>query len=76
MITMNEVTLGDQLHPMKQTLFPKGDAIFQDTVVNIKSWFKEHEGEVKYLPLPVQSPDLNTCIIKPLWSSIKHNKYF
>jgi hypothetical protein len=44
--------LGNQVHPMIQTLFPNNDAVFQHdnapihTVGSIQSWFEEHEGEI------------------------------
>jgi hypothetical protein len=56
--------LGDQGHPMIQTLFPNSDAVFQDdsapihTAGTVQSWFEEHEGEL-HLSWPAQSPDLN-----------------
>jgi hypothetical protein len=64
--------LGNQVHPMNQTLFSNKDAVFQDdnaplhTAGTIQSWFEEHEDELQHLPCLAQSPDLN--IIEPLWS--------
>jgi hypothetical protein len=58
--------LGNQVHPMIQTLFPNKYAIFKDDIAPIhtagtgQSWFEEHEGELQHLPWPAQSPDLNT----------------
>ncbi|GFX03665.1 DDE_3 domain-containing protein [Trichonephila clavipes] len=37
----------------------------------IQSRFDEHEVEVKHLPWPTKSPDLN--IIEPLWSVLEHS---
>jgi hypothetical protein len=34
--------LGNQVHPMTQTIFPNNDAVFQDQ-------FEEHEGELQHL---------------------------
>ena len=68
-------TLGNQLHPTVQTLFPNNNAIFQDdnspihTAGSVQSWFEEHEGALQHLPWPTQLPDLN--IIKPLWLFIE-----
>jgi hypothetical protein len=48
--------LGNQAHPMIQTLFPDNDAVFQDDNVpihtsrTVQSWFEEHEGELPHLP--------------------------
>jgi hypothetical protein len=50
--------LGNQVHPMIQTLFSNNDAIFQDDNASIptdgtsQSWFEEHEGELNHLPWP------------------------
>jgi hypothetical protein len=61
--------LGNQVHPLIQTLFPNKDVVFQDdnvlihTVGTVQSWFEEHESELHHLPWPAQSPGL-----KPLWS--------
>jgi hypothetical protein len=57
---------------MIQTLFPNKDAGLQDdnvpihTAGTVQSWFEEHEDELRRLPCPAYSPDLN--IIEPLWS--------
>jgi hypothetical protein len=54
--------LGNQAHPMIQTLFPQNYAVFQEdnapihTAVTVKSW-------------PAQSPDLN--ITEPFWSVLE-----
>jgi hypothetical protein len=64
--------LGNQLHPIIQTLFPNNSVVFQDdnapihTAGTVMSWFEEHEGELQHLPWPAQSSDLS--IIEPLWS--------
>jgi hypothetical protein len=56
--------LGNQVHPIIQTLFPNNDAVFQDdnapihTAATVQSWFEEREGELQHLPWPAQSPDL------------------
>ncbi|GFS48269.1 DDE_3 domain-containing protein [Trichonephila clavipes] len=39
--------------------------------VLVKSWFDEHEDEVKHLPRPALSPDLS--VIEPLWSILEHS---
>jgi hypothetical protein len=67
--------LGNQVHPMIQTLFPKNDAVFLDdnapihTAGTVRSWFEGHEGELQHVPWPAQSPDLN--ITEPLWSALE-----
>jgi hypothetical protein len=48
--------LGNQVHPMIQTLFLNDEAVFQDDYVpiqtagTVQSWFEEHEGELQNLP--------------------------
>jgi hypothetical protein len=67
--------LGNQVHPMTETLFPNNDAVFQDTNApihtagTVQSWFEEHESELKPYPWPAQSPNLN--IIEPVWSVLE-----
>jgi hypothetical protein len=51
--------LGNQVHPMIQTLFPNNDAVFQDD----NAWKLQH------LPWSAQSPDLST--IKTTWWNLK-----
>jgi hypothetical protein len=42
-------SLGNQVHPMIQTLFPKNDAVFHDVSApihiagTVQSWFEEHD---------------------------------
>jgi hypothetical protein len=67
--------LGNQVHPMIQTLFPNNDAVFQDvsapihTSETVQSWFEEFDGELQHLPWSAQSSDLN--IIEQLWSVLE-----
>jgi hypothetical protein len=67
--------LGNQVQPMIQTLFPNKDAVFQGdnapihTAETVQSWFEEHEGELRHLPWPEQSPHLNST--EPLWSVLE-----
>jgi hypothetical protein len=48
--------LGNQAHPIIQTLFPNNNAILQDdsapihTAHTVRSWIEEHEGELQHLP--------------------------
>jgi hypothetical protein len=66
--------LGNQVHPMIQTVFPKNDAGFQGdnatihTAGSVQSWFEEHQGD-HHLPWPPQSPDLN--ISESFWSVLQ-----
>ena len=66
-VTANDydAIFGDQLHPMIQTLFPDGGAIFQDDNAPIHS-----ESEGKHLSQLAQSPELNR--IEPLWSILEN----
>jgi hypothetical protein len=47
--------LGNQVHPMIQTLFPNSDAVFQDgsaslhTAETVQSWCEEHEDELQHV---------------------------
>jgi hypothetical protein len=51
-------SLGNQVHPMTQMLFPNKDAVFQDdnipihTAGTLQSWLGEIEGELHHLPWP------------------------
>jgi hypothetical protein len=48
--------LGNQVHPVIQTLFPNYNAVLQDdsapvhTARTVQPWFEEHEGELQDLP--------------------------
>jgi hypothetical protein len=48
--------LGNQVHPMMQTLFPNNDAVFKDdsapihTAGTVRSWFEERKGKVQHIP--------------------------
>jgi hypothetical protein len=48
--------LGNQVHPIIQTLFLNNNAVFQDvnatihTAETVQLWFEEHEGELQHLP--------------------------
>jgi hypothetical protein len=63
-------SLGNQVHPIIQTLFSNNDAVFQDDNApihkagTVQSCFEEHEGELQRLPWPERLPDLD--IIEPL----------
>jgi hypothetical protein len=65
-------SLGNQVHPMFQTLFLNNDAVFQGdnvpihTAGNVESRFEEYEGDLQHLPWPAH---LN--ITKPLWSVLE-----
>jgi hypothetical protein len=67
--------LGNQVHPMIQSLFPNNDAVLQDDTVpihtarTVQSWFEEHDDKLQHLPWPAQSPDLN--ITEPLCSVLE-----
>jgi hypothetical protein len=67
--------LGNQVHPMIQTLFLSNDAVFQNNSVpihtagTVQSRVEEHESELQHLTWPAQLPNLN--IIEPLWSVLE-----
>jgi hypothetical protein len=52
------ISMGNQVHPMMQTLFPDNNAVFQDdnapihTSGTVQSWFQEHKGELQHFPWP------------------------
>jgi hypothetical protein len=47
--------LGNQVHPMIQTLFPNNDAVSPiHTAGALQSWFEEHEGELQHFLWPAQ----------------------
>ncbi|PNF38758.1 hypothetical protein B7P43_G14268 [Cryptotermes secundus] len=57
----NYVTiLGDQVHPIVQTLFTTGDATYQDDIACVhtahivQDWFSEHEDEEECYKIPLQ----------------------
>jgi hypothetical protein len=62
--------LGNEVHPMIQTLFLNNDAVFQDanapihTAGTVQSCFEKYKGELQHTPWTAQSPQLN--IIEPL----------
>ena len=49
-------TLGNQVHPVVQMMFPKNDTIFQNgnspihTARRVQSWFEEHEVHFNIFP--------------------------
>jgi hypothetical protein len=51
--------LGNQVHPMIQTLFPNNVLVFQDngtsiyTAGTVQSLFEEHEGELQHRSIPL-----------------------
>jgi hypothetical protein len=57
-ITVREYVdrLGNQVHPMIQTLFSNNNAVFQDdstpihTAGTVQSWFEEHEVNFNIFP--------------------------
>jgi hypothetical protein len=67
--------LGNQVHPLIQTLFLINETVFQDdsapihTARTVEPWFEENEDELQHLPRPAQSPDLN--MTEPLWSVLE-----
>jgi hypothetical protein len=61
--------LGNQVHSMIQTLYPNNGAVFHDDNSHSWNYSEEHEGELKHLPWPAESPDLN--IVEPLWSVLE-----
>jgi hypothetical protein len=55
--------LGNQVHPIMQTLFPNNDAVLQaDMAGTLQSWFEDHEGELRHLSRPAQSLEFNTSL--------------
>ena len=70
-----QTILVDHVHPMVQTLYPGGGAVYQDdnapihTARLVTEWFDGHKSEVEHLPRPAQSPDRN--IIEPLWGVLE-----
>ena len=57
-------TLGSQVNPVVQVLFPNNDATFQDaspihTARSVQSWFEEHEDALQHLLWLAQLPTLN-----------------
>ena len=62
--------LEDHVHPVVQTLYPEGSAVYQDDSASIhtarlvKDWCDEHESEAEHLPWSTQSPDLEEEWIK------------
>ena len=61
--------LGSQVHPVVQVLFPNNDAVFQDDLPIVQSWFEQHEDALQHLLCLAQSPTLN--IIESLWSVLE-----
>jgi hypothetical protein len=67
--------VGNQLHPITQTLFQNSDAVFQDgrgpihTAGTLQLWFEEHKVELQHLLWPAQSPNFD--IIQPLGSVLE-----
>jgi hypothetical protein len=57
--------LGNQVHPMIQTLLPYNDAVFQEDIApiltagTVQPWHEEHEAELYYFLWSAQSPDFN-----------------
>ena len=70
-----QTILEDHVHPMVQTVYPEGGAVYQDdnapihTARLVSEWFDERENEVEHLPWPAHSPDLN--IIEPRWGILE-----
>jgi hypothetical protein len=63
-------SLGSQVHPMVQMLYPNDEAAFQDdsspmhTARSVQSRFEQYEDTLQHLLWPAQSPHLT--IIEPL----------
>jgi hypothetical protein len=68
-------SLGNQLNPMVQMLFPNNNATLQEdnspihTARSVQSWFEEHEDALQHFPWLGESTDLNT--IEPLLSVLE-----